>query len=117
MTPDLDHWNVSAPLEASDTTLNSLDAEIERRVCSIAAADPAALWQAQTQLGAEGPSERKRTVAVLDAMLRGGLAAALLSVRQEGMQAEFDVAHAQDALDGAFAQLFCQREDIGRHCP
>jgi len=38
-------------------------------------------------------------------MLRAGLAVAGRSVAKKGMQAEFDAVHAQDAFDGAFAQL------------
>jgi len=45
-------------------------------------------------LGAEGPSLRKRTVAVLHAMSWVGLATVGRSVAKNGPQAEFDVAHA-----------------------
>jgi len=65
------------------------------------------------RVGAEGPSLRKRTVAVLHAMLWVGLATAGRSGLKEGLQAEFDVAHAYHTFDGAFAQSRGQREDIG----
>ena len=32
---------------------------------------------------------------------------------EEVLKAEFEVAHPQYALDGAFAQLACQRQDVG----
>ncbi len=66
-------------------------------------------------VGVEGPSLRKRTVAVLHAMLRVGLASAGLSMSEERLKAEFNVAHGHDALDGAFAQFASQSEDIGGH--
>ena len=65
------------------------------------------------RLGAEGPSLRKRTVAVLHAMLWAGLATAGWSLLKEGLQTEFDVAHAYQEFDGALAQSVGQREDIG----
>ena len=46
-----------------------------------------------------------------------GLATVGRSVAKNGPQAEFDVAHAHDALDGFLAQLASQREDIGGHGP
>ena len=64
-------------------------------------------------LGAEGPSLRKRTVAVLHAILWVGLATAGRAGLKEGLQAEFDVAHAYHTFGGAFAQSGDQREDIG----
>ena len=46
-----------------------------------------------------------------------GLAAASWSAAEPRLKAEFDVAHAQDTLDGALAQLAGQREDIHGHGP
>ena len=43
-----------------------------------------------------------------------GLASAWWLGAEEGLEAEFEVAHAQDALDGAFAQFAGKREDVGR---
>ena len=48
-------------------------------------------------------------------MLRVGLAMADGSVSEERLEAEFDVVHLHDAVDGAFAQFVGQREDIHRY--
>ena len=52
---------------------------------------------------------------VLHAMLWVGLAMADGSVSEERLEAEFDVVHLHDAVDGAFAQFMGQREDIHRY--
>ena len=52
---------------------------------------------------------------VLHAMLRVGLATADGSVSEERLEAEFDVVHLHDAVDGAFAQFVGPREDIHRY--
>ena len=61
-------------------------------------------FQERIITGAEGPSLRKRTIAVLHAMLWVGLATAGRSELKEGLQAEFDGAYAYHTFDGAFAQ-------------
>lgn len=85
-----------------------------RRVIEIETLDEQRFLQIHWIWGGR-PIRVKLHGSVLHAMLRVGLATADGSVSEERLEAEFDVVHLHDAVDGAFAQFVGPREDIHRY--
>src|SRR5208337_2943461 len=74
---------------------------------------PSGATCASSASGVRRPIRVKVHGSVLHAMLWVGLRSAWRWGSQQGLEAEFEIAHGHDAVDGTLAELGGQGEDIG----